>query len=61
MVMNDFEGNNLKVGDKVTFVTRITGQSELENGVVIGFSAKMVRVKFHYGQTTKISKKVIKR
>ena len=60
--MQDNEGNELAVGDKVVYIQQHYQTQELFSGEVIGFTPKKIRIKDEGGYTDlKIPAHVIKK
>lgn len=58
--MCDFVGNNLKVGDKVVYISHCRTSSSLVMAVVEGFTPKKIYVHGMYGVVLKEPSKVVK-
>ena len=58
--MDDFIGNNLKIGDNVVYISHGRTSSNLVMGVVEGFTPKKIYVHGMYGVVLKEPSKVVK-
>lgn len=58
--MRDFVGNDLKIGDKVVYVSHCRTSSSLVMGTVEGFTPKKIYVHGMYGLILKEPTKVVK-